>query len=98
MLWGYGYEAMWWMLLTMVISSAIGIIVVGALIWIVLWAVSWWRRGRQARMPEDLARHAPSVRTAISIASSYGAGVSTEAAGDEERSQVDACALTHSRR
>ena len=46
---GYGYETIEWMIVTMVIYSLVGVVVAGALVWIVVWSVTNWRRIREER-------------------------------------------------
>lgn len=76
MSWGYGYEyeAMWWMLLTMILYSVVGVIVLGALVWIVIWAVTRWRFGRQGQVKEneDDDLSAPDIRPVASNDGSAG--------------------------
>lgn len=100
MMWGYGYEAAWWMLLMMVIYSVVGIIVVGALIWIVIWALTQWRQRRQEQDPKDgdADEHAHGIHAVASAARSSGADVATEDTGGQERSRAETDELTFSRR
>lgn len=100
MMWGPGYEATWWMLLTMISSSVVGIIVMGALVWIVVWSISHWRQNRQCPLPqnEDEDQSAIGTRAIASTDRGSSASVITEETAGQDRPHRVSNELTLSRR
>lgn len=84
MMWGYGYEAIWWMLLSMIVYSFVGVVVVGALLWVVTWAVTHWLQGPVQRVAPETA----SDSDIPALASRYRR---TDNADDANDSSQDRC-------
>lgn len=98
MMWGYGFEAMWWMVLTMVIYSVVGIVVLGALLWIVVWAVSHWQNARAQRELYDEDGHPNAVGMHAGDVEGNSARVAAGTHGSLNRAPEPSDELTLSRR
>lgn len=89
---GFGLEATGWMLLTMIITSIAGIVVMGAFVWIVHWAVTSWWHDRQERVLDTPREQliACGDTALASVGGSRGTNATTEESTGTSTSDADA--------
>lgn len=93
---GYGYQTMWWMIANMVIYSLVGVIVVGALVWIVVWSVTSWRSARRQRALRAGLDDAPAAESYAGLGNSGGSVMYRESAIEQDSSsRSDELMLSH---